>query len=401
MNVEEASFLLLGVASMLPWNSIIVATGYFSLRLPKEVSFESMFSIIWMSSQLLGLIAQIILETFTSFNHFIFAPVAITLISFSLLTFSVFSEIGEYYYWPFCCAMLSVLGASSVFISSGGFALAAHKNSTTLSNYFAIGQGLSGIVVSAIQVFLNMIKTIPSLSSLDEKWIYFTNFFFVVLTLGAATLMTLNSTHDQHSYNQIADAEEIHQLGNAKSLNVLTTSTTNQDSHFFQGSTREVNIVVPLEIETKPQSLHTPASAEVLSETKVSIISIISSLRSFLIPMVLVLAVTLSVFPALVSRIRPCTGTTSDPSKDTTLVGWLFLLYNAGDVGGRLAAKLSTEHTSYTLPVVYVIVGLRFLLLPALMDSNVDHKLFVGGQRDRCWDEVPLSAMLILGLSNG
>lgn len=366
-------FLLLGVVSLLPWNTVITATDYFHsrFRLVRPLqNFEAIFSLVYMASQLFGLLLQIYLEWCASFQHNVIAPTSIAFGIFSTLSISIFIEMHTWTYFYFVLLSIVSLGVCSVFISGGGFAAATHLNSPELSNTFVLGQGFAGLLISIVRYILHLSIDADDLVDVNSKSTALVYFSSVAALLLITTIMSI-----QMSLRYPNDNDKL-QLQSAD-IELMTENSRLADC-------------------SNPIIYNDNMCAVTVDKTKPSLLHTVFQLRYYSLSLVFIFAVTLSVFPAVTSEVRACA---TSMWSDGQLVSLLFLLYNASDVVGRWLSKYSQEFTDSTLPTIYTVSFLRLLLLPALIGAtNVNYQLT---NRASCNDIVPIVATCLLGCTTG
>ena len=273
-------FILLGLSSLLPWNAFISASQYFSLRFCDNEkikrSFESVFSVIYMISQLTGLISQLILASQNKLKHSILLPITINSFIFMFIFASIFTTTSASTYFIFMGLNIFILGFTSVFLSAGTFQLAAELNSSKYASLLMIGQGCAGIIASVCSLALNyeLDKTVSQLINVPcdvynriigtgPSWY----FGFILILLLVSVLLSLLFIKQKSQYQPIQD---------------------NNDSHDKVYNNNDIN-----------NNIESSSSSSSILLEKSTIQNIAVELLPFSIPVTLIFIVTLSVFPGM------------------------------------------------------------------------------------------------------
>ncbi|KAK4475687.1 hypothetical protein MN116_000954 [Schistosoma mekongi] len=158
--------------------------------------------------------------------------------------------------------------------------------------------------------------------------------------------------------------------------------------------------------QTKDPSLeginneHGSSLEPIVSENK---IGVLSSMRETFLPGIcalITLMITLSLFPAIVARIRPITVIPSDPWTNVYFVPVIiFLLYNVGDWCGRTMAGFVKWPRRNQMLLVLFLCLLRAASIPICMLCNAQPRSYLPVVFKH--DIFPALMVLILGLTNG
>ena len=383
------SFIIVGIASLLPWNAFITASEYFRARFcgtDYERTFESFFSISFMGFQILGLLTQLFLEYTVGYQHRLLIPLLISFCLFLPFMLSVYLNVSAILYFGLSVILASTFGFVSLFLIGGLFEFAASRGASKFSQAAMTGQALSGVIISGYSYVSFVFQPTANLSSetdlkdcklsgLEELKLPTLLFFLfptgmLVLSLvlcffhidsGGFTFSKSSFgrkvspiVNEKINYGGI-EARDDFELGNGDGPSVATLKTVHR--------------------------IDLPWNAVFL---------LLYKLINFVIPLVSIYTVTLSIFPSLTSRVALCGGIHS-PS----FIGFLFLMYNIIDALGRYVTGYTLEFRSWTMRVIYGICISRLFLAPLMLLLCFNHRILF------CSNVTPVLIVSLLGLSNG
>ena len=380
------SFVVIGLASLLPWNAFITASEYFRERFCGtyfEKNFECYFSISFFAFQILGLFTQLHIEHSFGYKHKLLLPLLISFGIFMFLIFSVYLPLSGEIYFALCLVLSSCFGFCSDFVTGGLYEFTAKFGAAKQSQGAMVGQALSGVIVSAFSFvsFLSerahSFESAPDdchLSGNEALYLDTMRFFsFSAFLLLLASLLCYFHVDSGSSPRVLSQYDTI----------PSDTGDASSNKEYLSESTYP-----------KIESLQVEPTISPTTSGLRSVYLLGRRLGSYCIPLLLIYGVTLSIFPALTTRVTLCSGKHS-----ALFVASLFLMYNIMDVFGRFLAGFSLQYTAGTIPTIYAICFTRIVLVPLML--ILCFALHPSLHPTVCFNMTPVIIISLLGVSNG
>ena len=311
-------FLVLGVLSLLPWNILVNAEGFFRKKLANTM-FEDNFSLYLQAfavfSNMLGSFLMFFLSK--KFTPRVLVVAAATTFSLPLMVITALAKINtDSWAKEFFMAVLilhSINGASHGLMTSAHSMLSTMIDATILKTYY-VGKGLAGLVGSAIALST---LAFPSLDVVSAAFYYFLVMTLLSFIVGIGlTLYLLNL--DLVKERTIA-------------ANYKKEETQNEAAMSLGEITREL----------KPQCIS-------------ALLSTISSLV---------------VFPATMTNLKSMNPTTGTAWSDKFFLPvTVFLVWAVGDNSGKILTEFCSWPTRDT--IVWFSVA-RLILVPLVIMTNI------------------------------
>lgn len=195
--VVYSMLFLLSLATLLPWNAFISASGYFAARLSGtafSVNFENFFGIAFNVSNVLSQAAL----TYTALGQLgvrqkILYPFVLVFLVFATCAFLVLvppSQIKGTTFFGFTILLVTICGACNAAIQAGLFGMAARLPPLTYTQSLMAGQGMGGLLPSAAAI-ITLASSSPSTGTpeySDVKWSAFSYFLIASFTILAAVI---------------------------------------------------------------------------------------------------------------------------------------------------------------------------------------------------------------------
>ena len=324
--------MLFGLASLLPWNMVITATGYFAAKFAEtqsstiEEGFPSYFQIGGIASNVAVSLSSIVL-----FKYLPIKPVLITCNTLALVIFIVMTVMAKLSTttWPMVFFILSnvlfclVCCMSSAY-TSGMMSMASMILPSTVQG-FILGQGTAGLVSTLLSI---MTLSFPGINPVDAGFYY----FLIATTILSAALVAF----------------------------ILFTKMD-----FVQKSTLRSQ-----EIERFRASSSASTISANLEKPEISAHAIFMRIVKYNLTSFTTLLITLACFPAALSALRTTQTTNLNSTWNQTYFQpvMTFLLFNIGDVLGRITSGVVTLPSKrWILPISL----LRIVFIPLIYMCNL------------------------------
>ena len=324
--------MLFGLASLLPWNMVITATGYFAAKFAEtksstiEEGFPSYFQIGGIASNVAVSLSSIVL-----FKYLPIKPVLITCNTLALVIFIVMTVMAKLSTttWPMVFFILSnvlfclVCCMSSAY-TSGMMSMASMILPSTVQG-FILGQGTAGLVSTLLSI---MTLSFPGINPVDAGFYY----FLIATTILSAALVAF----------------------------ILFTKMD-----FVQKSTLRSQ-----EIERFRASSSASTISANLEKPEISAHAIFMRILKYNLTSFTTLLITLACFPAALSALRTTQTTNLNSTWNQTYFQpvMTFLLFNIGDVLGRITSGVVTLPSKrWILPISL----LRIVFIPLIYMCNL------------------------------
>jgi len=307
--LEYSIFILLGIAMLWAWNMFLAAAPYFASRFAASPAIQSTFqpSILAVST-VTNLITMILLaqiQQAASYPFRINLALTINIVVFGLLTCStvLFLDVSPNVYLGFLLVMVGSSSWATGLIQNGAFAFAGSFGRREYMQALMAGQGIAGVLPPVAQV-LTVVIFPPSSSSSDEAvsggkssaFLY----FLAAVVISLVTLVAFVPLVRRH--NHIIESRLAEQLA---------------------------------------ESVTSLEEAERAARKSVSLWRLFGKLRWLALALALTFTETMF-FPVFTTKI-----TSVNEGQDSSI--WVrpeafiplgFLLWNIGDLGGRLSTAL-------------------------------------------------------------
>lgn len=358
----QATFVALGVSSLLPWNSIITVLPFFLERLSGALhdSFASWLSLLFNGMGLLAMgISTWLGGRLTGPSSFVIS------LSILIALFMFLSTVPAITLSPpvfFAVALLTsgLSAAAGGFLQTSTITLAPRYGSGAIAAYMA-GSALSAVGVSALQLVTastSISIELPEMGS--ASWsaaiCFATSAMLLVLTLISYRAMVATD----REYRSFDDTKD---LGSPAPILSERTRLLRQPSHTSLLQTRQPT-------RTEDSRTHYSHSFAVFYAG----------------------VVTLCVFPALTASIEP-----TNPHTNPLVFNALhFLVYNTADLIGRACASIDCL-SSINGPFLIIYSLARTLFVPFFLMCNVTGSSHIIISSDIAY----MLALFLLGLTYG
>ena len=288
------SMVLFGLASLLPWNMVITATGYFAAKFAEtnsttiETGFPSYFQIGGIGSNVIFSLSSIVLLKYVPIK-----PVLVTCNTVALIIFVAMTIMSKQITvtWPMSFFVISnvifclACGASAAYIS-GMMAVASMLTPSAVQGFF-LGQGTAGLFATVLSIIT---LSIPGSDPVQAGFYYF-------LIASLSLMLSL----------------VVYLLFNR--LSFVRNNTVRKEEQTDGG------------IED--------AAGEI------SAFQVFMKIWKFCATSLITLLITLACFPAALSALKSTSPDTTSPWSTTYFLPVVsFLTFNVGDVLGRVTSSL-------------------------------------------------------------
>jgi Nucleoside transporter len=333
------------------------------------------------------------MEVKCGYVHTVTKPLFVSSALFSIIAMSCFFDLSGVFYFYFCFPIISALGFSTIFLTSGIFARSASYQATSLSQGAMVGQAVSGIVVSVLsyilasnsgandddnsiddQVIDDTLCNVGSSSITYNAQIYFC---LVSATMWTSLLLFMYSrSNDIIFYKTVSQLDLVDNSMDDSWTNVETSQLKKLYEQRYDGTM----------VVTSAASLNVTSSIN-------EILDVMFSLKFFISIIMITFAGTLSIFPALVSEIWECRNI-----NNASFTSLLFSTFNISDAVGRSLSALFSEFSS-TLYIMLISIAIgKFFLVPLLCRADIHGEAL---ESSSCTDWYPALLVCVLGLTNG
>ncbi|CAH8608252.1 unnamed protein product [Schistosoma mattheei] len=380
-NLVYIIFFMCGLGGLLPWNFFINAQRYFDYKMrdktlppdadytdPKymtrsQVLFSSYLAVCSLVPLSIMMVANLLLmKWFSPFSRFAFGSVLVFIV-FLITVIIIYIDLSAN-------AFLSITLISVVFLNCGSaLAQGSVFGVAAILPYKHMKAALEGQAVSGILASLANIVSIAASSSATTNGLVYFLVALVFITTTAALFLVLPKNGYFKYYWDKKDSPDKNNIESDPSL---------------KGVTNDCN---------ESQEL-------VISINKSGILSTMK--ETFLpgICVLITLMITLSLFPAVVARIRPITVIPQDLWTKVYFVPVLvYLLYNVGDWCGRMLAGFIKWPRRNQMLIVLLLCVLRAAIIPLCMLCNAQPRFYLPVIFKH--DIFPAFMILFLGLTNG
>lgn len=396
-------FNILGVATLLVWNIIIISSDFFRNEFqdtPFQDNFESLFSVLANIINLIAFCYALVTQpSATSYHHDTRIRNGLLATAGSLGTICLLALSGIRG-WVALLVTLAALGVASVaaaYLQSSVLGIAARLPAYCVGGYMS-GQAVAGTLTSAIQLALAIWTTShKKIVSADSSWWWHLRLGTAVYFGVSAILMCL-ATMVWSQLNQRLMLDAQRQQPEEEEQQEQEVESTTLHAPMQEGSPRLIRNSVHDESRRRQEEEEETIELETtgsLSSWLVApggnrqlLVSTYKEITPFIWICVVVMAVTLSVFPPLTGSIVSSSSTTAN------LTAWHFLLFNLGDYLGRLSTQWLDCRSAR---VLHLINGLRLGFIPVFLmfptrgtSTGLIHS-----------DLLFLVLVLLLGWSNG
>ena len=337
--------MVFGLSSLLPWNMVITATGFFSAKFSEteskriSESFPQYFQIGGIGSNVAFSLGSMILLKYVRIKPVVFATNFVIMVVFAVITVFAHMDTKSWAYTYFVTVnfLFCLSCALSASYISGVTATASMLFPSAVSGFY-LGQGMAGLFATAISV---VTLSLPAIDPIKAGFYYFLIATLTLLTAFVCYCIFNRLSYVRHAY--IA-AE------NRKSL----------------------------------------GSADVPS------FEIFKQVWQFCLTSLLTLLITLACFPAAFSALESTSYNTSMTWRETYFKPIIvFLMFNIGDVIGRITASVAPFPTpKWILPLSI----LRVVFIPLVFLCNLQPRIIPVWFRH---DSLPGIFNFLLSLSNG
>jgi len=323
-------FFILGIAMLLPWNVFITATSFFELKFAGSVvfdNFESFFSIAYNTTNLLTLVAMVKMAQFMSVTSRIYFSLFPTLIVFIVVTALVKVPIDAMDFFGITMLFVIICGLTAGLLGNGVFSLSA-KFPFEYTAAAMNGQGLAGTAVALSQIFTTLVATEgdPSEDSIELSALLYFLVAVIVLVVSIMAFLTLVKLPIFKYYN-----------GRENDVDRLERNGLKPANEYVDNSWA--------------------AQLIVLKKIWKSAYSVCYNFT-----------VTLAIFPTIIASIAPVTEDSSSRIFKDLFVPFAFLLFNVGDLIGRVTAgKTPLPHVNW----ICLLSTLRSIFFFLFLCSNV------------------------------
>ncbi|KAK9906501.1 hypothetical protein WJX75_002983 [Coccomyxa subellipsoidea] len=423
-----AIVVLQGLASAVPWNVFVTESEYFGLRVHVPPSsrvladnFENVNLVISQAANLVGFLVYVPCQQWMSMDAQVLHPQVLTLfVMIGGCVVCLALQLGGNAVAFITLASQVVIGLTNATIVGGVFAMAAWLPQKYVQG-MSLGIGLSGVGVASIS-FLTLWWAHPSMDHAKtsaeiapEAFSYFLLSSLIILAAVITYFIFFRMPFVRHHRQPEVLAEwHWHHLDESALKEPLIAAVP-----ALAGPSDSAHDLKRLLPSSKAGSVAHPPLYGRLSRgvsmretTELSLREVLQRMMGYNIVCILVLLVTSAAFPgvtsAMCSRWNKASVAPCDPYSSRgrffgdLFVPFIFLVFNAGDFLGRLAAGLEPWR-SRAPPMAFLITysAARALLVGGLVLCNVvtaaPWQLPVLLKSD-AW---PIGLSLLLGLTNG
>jgi len=343
------SMVLFGLSSLLPWNMVITATGYFAAKFSEtnstqiETGFPSYFQIGGIGSNVAFSLSSIVLLKYVPIK-----PVLITCNTVALIIFVVMTVMSKQITvtWPMSFFYISnvifcVACAVSAAYISGMMAVASMLTPTAVQGFF-LGQGAAGLFATLLSIIT---LSIPGADPVQAGFYYF---------LIAAISLALS----------------------------LVAYLLFSRMSFVRNNTMR-----------KEEKIEDQAGADT---SDLSAFQVFMKIWKFCISSLITLLITLACFPAALSALRSTsTDTTSRWTTTYFSPVMIFLIFNIGDVLGRVTSSILPYPTKRLILPLSIC---RIVFIPLLYMCNLQPRSLTVWFKSDVW---PAIFNLLMSWTNG
>uniref|UniRef100_UPI00398E3B5E equilibrative nucleoside transporter 2-like n=1 Tax=Pristiophorus japonicus TaxID=55135 RepID=UPI00398E3B5E len=357
----QVIFFILGLVTLLPWNFFITATQYFESRLTPAVNSTEPAVGEWHFDHWMTLLSMLPLLLFTCLNSFLYPriPERVRIAGSLFGIFLLFLVTVVMVMFPIRPSVFFGVTMTVIwFINSFGAVLQGSLFGllgllpAKYSSLFLSGQGVAGMFAAFASILAQM-------SDSDEVTAAFGYFITpcVVILIGSIFYFTLpqlefakyylDKNRAKQRYEQEAKLELLKRSGEK------IECVENRKTAFV--------------------SLEGSGNSDGQSEVAIGVIKVFTKIWKLAIAVCLIFTVTLSVFPAITSKV--VSHTTEGKWKDYFTTVSCFLLFNIMDWFGRsvTACIMLPQKDS----VILLCVVLRFCFLPLFMLCKLPDRIFL------------------------
>ncbi|XP_063676956.1 equilibrative nucleoside transporter 3-like [Bolinopsis microptera] len=340
--------VLFGLSSLLPWNMVITATGYFAAKFSEtnstqiETGFPSYFQIGGIGSNVVFSLSSIVLLKYVPIK-----PVLITCNIVALIIFVVMTVMSKQITvtWPMSFFYISnvifcVACAVSAAYISGMMAVASMLTPTAVQGFF-LGQGAAGLFATLLSIIT---LSIPGADPVQAGFYYF---LIAAISLALSLVAYLLFSRMSYvRYNTMRKEEKIEDQAGAGA--------------------------------------------------DLSACQVFMNIWKFCISSLITLSITLACFPAALSALRSTsTDTTSRWTTTYFSPVMIFLIFNIGDVLGRVTSSLLPYPTKRLILPISVC---RIVFIPLLYMCNLQPRSLTVWFKSDLW---PAIFNLLMSWTNG
>ncbi|KAL1925294.1 uncharacterized protein VTP21DRAFT_177 [Calcarisporiella thermophila] len=327
-------FVLHGISMLLPWNVFITASDFFSRRFagtPYADSFQNYFSICYNVPNLVFLILALMSKKL-SFSWRIKIAIVANVIVMLLLALSAMTAAlgtGEVYF-KVILTLVAIMGASAALYQNGIFSLVSQFPAIYMQAVMS-GQGIGGVSVALAQILTTVTVGSGINVSLGDVQLsafrYFIFAFSISFTSFVGNFVLLKLPVYKY-YTTYSEADS----------SVFSTSETVLDG---------------------------------ISQQKPTIRQVLPKIVKPAFSVTYVFLITLALFPSITSLIHSVTPTKSRFFANDVFVGFHFLLFNIGDIVGRVMPGFRLLQLTNGNMLVWGSL-LRTAFIPLFLICNVD-----------------------------
>ncbi|CAL8462533.1 g2066 [Coccomyxa elongata] len=423
-----AIIVLQGLASAVPWNVYVTESEYFGLRVHVPPfsriladNFENVNLVISQAANLLGFLIYVPCQRWMSMDAQVLHPQILTLlVMFAGCVVCLALQLGGNAVAVITLASQVIIGLTNATIVGGVFAMAAWLPQKYVQG-MSLGIGLSGVGVAAIS-FVTLwwshpahhhVKTPAEVA--PEAFSYFVLSSIIIAAAVVTYFVFFRMSFVRHHRQPEVLAEWDWQHAEQAALKeplitaVPSAPRLNDSAHDLE---RLLPVSKAASVAKAPLYGRLSRGTSMREVTEMSLREVLRRMMGYNIVCVLVLLVTSAAFPGVTSAmcsrynrasVAPC-NTYSSRGRffGDLFVPFIFLVFNAGDFLGRLAAGLEPWR-SKAPPMAFLIAysAARALLVGGLVLCNVvtaaPWQLPVLLKSD-AW---PIGLSLVLGLTNG
>ena len=402
-------FFMQGVGMLFPWNVYITANTYFGLRFHGTVfesNFENIFSFTYTFFNFFFLWLAVRYGKSDYFNMVtaVAMPMILqTIVLVASTAFVLVPDINKYLLFCLTIFSIAVSGACTALLQGGIFALAG-RFPPIYTSAVMTGQGVAGMTVSICSVITTLTEPCSSKITLaDVRWSAFAYFSVasVVVITSFVSFMSMSTIDFAQYYAFGWGSDNVFEEGdNEEGLIESIHSSPGEEPANSPGGTRRHRSILESPVYTQekmtpktspsatppeyPSSDLYEVELPVFEEEVLSVCDLIMLIRRHAFSVTLVFMVTLSVFPAITSEVRPLSN--KDPLNPCPSAGrlfgdlWIpcsFLLFNVGDTVGRFFAmyRIIPSEKIYFLSISRIVFVPLFLMcnvVPSISASTAD-----------------------------
>ncbi|XP_067938783.1 equilibrative nucleoside transporter 3-like [Watersipora subatra] len=354
-------FYLLGVGTLLPWNMFITAKGYFIYQLRNstmpaseyqeaqttlQLSYESAIAVSNMVPNLLLQVANTSLAGRVSINKRIVGSLVVMILTFLVTLIFTKLNVVAWQSGFYAVTIITVIlsSAASALLSSSLFGLAARFPQQHIQAVMG-GMGLGGVFSAVAEL---IVLSVGSSVTASAFWYFFLAVLVLILAILSYFLL-LNLDYAKH----------------------------------YQGQD-EVMIIVERPVSTAKGFFS-------------QYLKILRLIWPYALSVVLVFFVTLAMFPSITSEVQSVNHGSSNWTDKYFIPLYCFLLFNCGDLAGRMSAAYFSLPKPRISILFLSIIRLVFIPLFIMCNAQPRNNLPVWFNSD----VYPIIIMVVFSLSNG